>query len=136
MIIVSEENQDTLMGATLLLKGTNNGRSTNSQGAALLKKIHNRKQTIIVSCIGYQQKEISYDFPQATGMVNKIQLSPSDTEMDEIIIEATRANKTVANLPTQTEVLTYEIDEAAKKLFNYYHPQKHTIFGLRDLFKN
>jgi len=113
VIVVSEENQETLIGATLLLKGTTNGISTNSQGAALLKNIPNGKQTIVVSYIGYQQKEISYDFPQATGMVNEIQLSTSDTEMDEIIIEATRANRTVANLPTRTEVLTDEIDEAA-----------------------
>ena len=33
--------------------------------------------------------------------------------MDEVIIEATRANRSVANLPTRTEVLTDEIDEAA-----------------------
>ena len=51
VIIVSEENQETLIGATLLLKGTNNGISTNSQGAALLKKIPNGKQTIVVSYI-------------------------------------------------------------------------------------
>jgi len=113
VIVVSEENQETLIGATLLLKGTTNGISTNSQGAALLKNIPNGKQTIVVSYIGYQQKEISYDFPQAKVMVNEIQLSTYDTEMDEIIIEATRANRTVANLPTRTEVLTDEIDEAA-----------------------
>jgi len=113
VIVVSEENQETLIGATLLLKGTTNGISTNNQGAALLKNIPNGKQTIVVSYIGYQQKEVNYDFPQVTGTVNEIQLSTSDTEMDEIIIEATRANRTVANLPTRTEVLTDEIDEAA-----------------------
>jgi len=113
VIVVSEENQETLIGATLLLKETTNGISTNSQGTALLKNIPNGKQTIVVSYIGYQQKEISYDFPQAAGMINEIQLSTSDTEMDEIIIEATRANRTVTNLPTRTEVLTDEIDEAA-----------------------
>ena len=113
VIVVSEENKETLIGATLLLKGTTNGISTNSQGAAFLKNIPNGKQTIVFSYIGYQQKEVSYDFPQAAGLVNEIQLSTSDTEMDEIIIEATRANRTVANLPTRTEVLTDEIDEAA-----------------------
>ena len=113
VIVVSKENQETLIGATILLKGTINGISTNSKGAALLKNIPNGKQTIVFSFIGYQQKEISYDFPQLTGTVNQIQLSTSDTEMDEIIIEATRANRTVANLPTRTEVLTDEIDEAA-----------------------
>jgi iron complex outermembrane receptor protein len=56
VIVVSEENQETLIGATLLLKGTTNGISTNNQGAALLKNIPNGKQTIVVSYIGYQQK--------------------------------------------------------------------------------
>ena len=45
--------------------------------------------------------------------MHTISLSPSDTEIDEIIIEVTRGNRTVANLPTRTEVLTEEIDEAA-----------------------
>jgi len=113
MIIVSEENQENLIGATLLLKGTTNGISTNSQGVALLKNIPNGNQTIVISYIGYQQKEISYNFPLAEGLPQQILLSVSDTDIGEIIIEATRGNKTVANLPTRTEVLTEEIDEAA-----------------------
>jgi len=113
VIIVSEENQEALIGATLILKGTNNGISTNSQGIAFLKNIPNGKHSIVISYIGYQQKEISYDFPKATGTVHEIQLSSSDTEMDEIIVETTRGNRTVANLPTRSEVLTEEIDEAA-----------------------
>ena len=113
VIIVSEENQETLIGATLLLKGTNNGISTNSQGAALLKKIPNGKQTIVVSYIGYEDKEVIYDFPQDGEVAHEIKLSADNTEIDEIIVEATRGNRTVANLPTRTEVLTDEIDEAA-----------------------
>ena len=41
--------------------------------------------------------------------VHTILLKVSDKELDEIIIESTRANRTVANLPTRTEVLTEEI---------------------------
>jgi len=111
--VISEENKETLVGATLLLEGTNNGTSTNKEGGALLQNIPNGKHNIIISYIGYLQKEISYNFPQATGIVHKIELSTSDTEKKEIIIEATRANRTVANLPTRTEVLIEEIDEAA-----------------------
>ena len=87
VIVVSEENQETLIGATLLLKGTTNGISTNSQGAALLENIPNGKLSIVISYIGYKEREISYDFPQTAGLVHKIQLSTSNTEMDEIIIE-------------------------------------------------
>ncbi|MFT5250956.1 MAG: outer membrane receptor for ferrienterochelin and colicins [bacterium] len=113
VIVVSEENQETLIGATLLLKGTTNGVSTNIEGAALLNNIPNGKQTIVVSYIGYEDKEVIYDFPQDGGVAHEIKLSADNTEIDEIIVEATRGNRTVANLPTRTEVLTDEIDEAA-----------------------
>ena len=113
VIIVSEENQEILIGATLLLKGTTNGVSTNIEGTALLNNIPNGKQTIVVSYIGYEDKEVIYDFPEDGGVAHEIKLSTDNTEIDEIIVEATRGNRTVANLPTRTEVLTDEIDEAA-----------------------
>ena len=111
--IVDSENNEVLIGATILLKGTINGVNTNTQGSAILENIPNGKQRIIVSYIGYQEREIIYTFPQAGLVENKIKLTVSDSEIDEIIIEATRGNRTVANLPTRTEVLTDEIDEAA-----------------------
>lgn len=112
-MIVSDENKEALIGATLLLKGTSNGVSTNTQGAALLNNIPNGKQTIVVSYIGYEEKEVIYDFPQDGLVAQEIKLRADNTEIDEIIVEATRGNRTVANLPTRTEVLTDEIDEAA-----------------------
>ncbi|MDC0201948.1 TonB-dependent receptor [Flavobacteriales bacterium] len=111
--IVDSENNEILIGATILLKETRNGVNTNTQGSAILENIPNGKQTIIVSYIGYQEREIIYTFPQAGLVVHEIKLTPSDSEIDEIIIEATRSNRTAANLPTRTEVLTDEIDEAA-----------------------
>ena len=111
--IVDSENNEVLIGATILLKGTINGVNTDTQGSAILENIPNGKQRIIVSYIGYQEREIIYTFPQAGLVENKIKLTVSDSEIDEIIIEATRGNRTVANLPTRTEVLTDEIDEAA-----------------------
>ena len=112
-MLVSDENKEALIGATLLLKGTTNGVSTNIEGTALLNNIPNGKQTIVVSYIGYEDKEVIYDFPEDGGVAHEIKLSADNTEIDEIIVEATRGNRTVANLPTRTEVLTDEIDEAA-----------------------
>ena len=112
-IVVSDENREALIGATLMLKGTTNGISTNIQGNALLSNIPNGKHTIVVSYIGYEDKEVTYDFPQDGLVAHEIKLSADNTEIDEIIVEATRGNRTVANLPTRTEVLTDEIDEAA-----------------------
>jgi len=112
-IVISDTKKDVLIGDTLLLKGTTNGASTNIQGAALLNNIPNGKQTIIVSYIGYESIEVIFDFPQDGLVAQEIKLSNENTEIDEIIVEATRGNRTVANIPTRTEVLTDEIDEAA-----------------------
>ncbi len=111
--VIDAENNEALIGATLLLKGTTNGVSTNVQGSAALKNIPNGIQTIVVTYIGYQDKEITYDFPKAGLLAQEIKLRPADNEIGEVIIEATRGNRTIANLPTRTEVLTDEIDEAA-----------------------
>ncbi len=113
-VMVSDaENKEVLIGATLLLKGTNNGVSTDVDGLATLKNIPNGEQIISISFIGYEEEHLSLKFPIESAKVYSILLNPSDTEIDEIIIESTRGNRTVANLPTRTEVLTEEIDEAA-----------------------
>jgi len=111
--ILDSESNETLIGATILLKGTTNGVSTDVNGLATLKNIPNGKQIISISFIGYEDEHLTLTFPIEGEKVHTILLTPSDSEIDEIIIEATRGNRTVANLPTRTEVLTEEIDEAA-----------------------
>ncbi len=111
--ILDSNNNEVLIGASVILEGTTNGVSTDINGLATLKNIPNGDQTILITFIGYDTKDLIFSFPIENKKEHIIFLSISDTEIDEIIIEATRANKTVANLPTRTEVLTEEIDEAA-----------------------
>ena len=112
-IVFDQHSNDLLIGATLLLKGTTNGVTTDLNGNAILIDIPNGDQTIVVSFIGYETAELLLSFPMSQTEPQKVFMSALEEEVDEIIIEATRANKTVANLPTRTEVLTEEIDEAA-----------------------
>ncbi|GAA4462709.1 hypothetical protein GCM10023189_39720 [Nibrella saemangeumensis] len=42
-----------------------------------------------------------------------ILLQTENTELEEVIVEATRANRSIAELPTRIEALTEEIDEAS-----------------------
>ena len=111
--ISDETTNEPLPGTSLMLKGTSNGVTTDMNGKALLSDIPNGEQVIIISFLGYQEKELALTFPLETNEPQLITMALAEEEVDEIIIEATRANKTVANLPTRTEVLTDEIDEAA-----------------------
>jgi len=117
--VLDFESNEALIGATLQLKGTNNGVITDVDGLATLKNIPNGDQTIVITFIGYEKKDLKLVFPlegeYKLGMEKAytVLLKVTAVEIIEIIIECTRANRTVANLPTRTEVLTEEIDEAA-----------------------
>ena len=111
--VMDSKNSEVLIGASIILKGTTNGASTDVNGLTTLKNIPNGEQVISISFIGYEAKDLTFNFPIENKKPYTVLLTAFETEIDEIIIEATRANRTVANLPTRTEVLTDEIDEAA-----------------------
>ncbi len=104
---------EPLIGASIALKGTAIGTMADTQGKLTLDNIPNGEQTLMFSFIGYETKAMNFTFPLPVNGRIVIFMHPSEEELEEIIIEATRANRSVANLPTRTEVLTEEIDEAA-----------------------
>jgi len=112
-IVLDSFTNDPLVGATTVLKGTTIGASSDLNGNVTVFNIPNGEQVIMVSFIGYETIELSFRFPLNQTEPEKILLTSSQSQFEGIIIEATRANKSVANLPTRTEVLTEEIDEAA-----------------------
>jgi outer membrane receptor for ferrienterochelin and colicins len=112
-VVLDSDSEEPLIGAAIVVKGTSNGATTDSEGKITVVNIPDGEHTLLVSYIGYETIERSYQFPLIDATPKKLLLSASDAQLDPIIIEATRANKSVANLPTRTEVLTEEIDEAA-----------------------
>ena len=82
--ILDSENNEVLIGASLVLKGTTNGVSTDVTGLAILKNIPNGEQIINISFIGYEDKNLIFNFPIESKKVHTVLLSASDTEIDEI----------------------------------------------------
>lgn len=104
---------ENLIGATAVMKGTTNGGSSNANGEVTISNIPDGEITIVFSYIGYKTSEQKFTFPLSSNLQLTILLSQNADELDEIIIEATRGNKTIENIPTRVEVLTEEIDEAS-----------------------
>jgi hypothetical protein len=79
---VSDESGLPLPGASVVIKGTNTGVSTNFDGQYTIKA--SKGQTLVFSYVGYGQKEV------AVGASNKIDISldPSDNQLEEVIITA------------------------------------------------
>lgn len=103
---------EPLVGATVQLKGTGNGGAADVQGVVVIKNLELGQQTFLVRMTGYEPKEIVVTVNAVKTEVSVLLTVVSD-ELEEIIIEGTRSNRTIDNIPTRVEVLTEEIDEAS-----------------------
>lgn len=111
IVILDESSNETITGVVVAIKGTDIGTVTNESGSATLNNIPDGIQTLIISMVGYDTREEEVVFPVASGRL-LLSLTPG-SELEEIIVEGTRSNKSIANIPTRVEVLTEEIDEAS-----------------------
>jgi outer membrane cobalamin receptor len=81
--IVVDEMGELLPGASVVVKGTANGTSTDFDGKFMLKSKSN-SGTIVVSFVGYLKKEVAY----STSNLGTITLEPSNV-LNEVVITAT-----------------------------------------------
>lgn len=111
-VLVKDSLSDAVLpGATVYIKNTTIGAAAIEDGIALITGIPDGTHHFVITFIGYKSEERVLTFPPS--MQNLTVLLSAGEELEEIIIESTRANKSIENLPTRTEVLTEEIEEAA-----------------------
>jgi outer membrane receptor for ferrienterochelin and colicins len=110
-IVKDKINGETIIGAVARLKGTEIGSSSNHKGEIILTSLPDSVQIILISFIGYKEYADTVVFPDT--ITRTILLEPESEEMEEVIVEGTRSNKSIEDIPTRTEVLTEEIDEAS-----------------------
>ncbi len=110
-ITILDSLNEPLPGATALVKSTGKGAVADLNGKLILENIPDGKQVIVFQMVGYLPTEMEYVFPMKDNNI-AITLSYSET-LDEIIIEGTRSNRSIDDIPTRVEVLTEEIDEAS-----------------------
>jgi iron complex outermembrane receptor protein/outer membrane receptor for ferrienterochelin and colicins len=108
--VISEDDKAPLE-ASILFKGTKNGYSTDSTGTKSVLFQANGSYTLIISSLGYEEKEIKITIPYSSGTL-EIKLERSEHEMEEVIVQSTRTSRTIANVPTRVETIELEeIDE-------------------------
>jgi iron complex outermembrane receptor protein len=102
---------EPLFGATAVIQGTTIGSVADLNGRLVIDGIQDGEHVIECRYTGYKTRTGSYAFPPSHDL--RIQLVPDVDELDEVIIEGTRSNRSIADIPTRVEVLTEEIDEAS-----------------------
>ena len=107
----SKTNGETLTGATILLKGTNFGVSTNEYGFYSLT-VPKGKYTLLISYLGYTtvEKEVSLN----TSLKLSFELQEDTSQLDEVVINSEGLKKT--NLRTPQMSVTKLSTKTIKKI--------------------
>lgn len=106
--VLDSITNEPVYGAKVFLKSTSKGVLTDEKGSCTLNALK-IGDIIVVRATTFNSKEIV--FAGESKLI--VYLSLEGQLEEEVIVESTRANKTIKDLPTRTEVLTDEIDEAA-----------------------
>lgn len=88
-IVTNKENQETIIGATIRLKGTKYGSYTNKSGFFTIRNIPDGKYTVIISYVGFQTLEQTISFSKGENKKVNYTLSVSDKfKTDEVEVVA------------------------------------------------
>lgn len=114
-LVISEKTKEILPGTTAAIDKLNLSGTTDSMGNITISNIPDGSYTITVSFVGYDERKQQVTFPLANpNQVFTIQLEPRGTQLDEVVVQATRTSRSIRNLPTRVEVITgEELDEKA-----------------------
>ena len=100
---VQDETGRLLPGATVFIKGTGVGSTTNEQGAYTLKAdFAKRPVVLVVSFVGYGAQELPLSGP---GEVPAVKMRPSGL-LDQVVVSASRVEESIGQVPVTVEKLS------------------------------
>lgn len=102
------KEKQPLQGATLRIKTLNKSTAADSLGFVILKNITAGKQEIVISHVGFQDKELSLTFPLVSDEPIEILLDEAEKETEEVVVTTTRSSRSIANIPTRVETISGE----------------------------
>lgn len=105
---------DPLVGATVTVKRTNNSVITGADGSFVLTNIKPGKATLVVSYIGYADRESTVDVPGAGEATVSIVLQSSGKTEDELVVSASKRAEKITRAPASISLITArDIEQSA-----------------------
>ena len=98
--VLDARNNDFLIGATVSIKGTTNGASTDANGEFALITGQKLPFTLIVSFVGYQKKEILIDIDKV-----EIALEENTNQLSDVVVTSRRRQESVQDIPIPISVI-------------------------------
>jgi len=100
---VQDDKKQSLPGATVMVKGTNIGVTTDDAGNYTIKVPKDAK-VLVVSYIGFEQKEIAINPNQGNYVVN-VNMASSDVGLNQVVVSASKKKEKLLDAPASVSVL-------------------------------
>ena len=112
-VIRDGKTKQVLAGATAVIPDLKSAATSDTGGLIILKNIPNGKYEVEISYVGYNKLEKVYNFPmKAQGETLDLKLEPKGDELGEVVVQSTRTNQNLRDVPTRVEALPLEeLDE-------------------------
>lgn len=105
--VTDSRTKEAVVGASVLIKGTTHGTSTNIGGNYTIDNVSEGKYTLVVSSVGYKSKEATVNVTANQTVGLNLQLEPTDINMNEIVVTTGTVLPTlVKKLPNTISVIT------------------------------
>lgn len=113
--VISKEKQEIVDFATVYLKGTTYGCTTNEQGIYHLQAPAG-KYTLVVSAVGYESAEKPVTLVRGERMKMNVVITPSVTELDEVVVVSNGVSRIKRSAFNAIAVDTKELQNTTKNL--------------------
>jgi iron complex outermembrane receptor protein len=104
--VVSETENEPLLGATVYFEELEKGAVTDFDGIATFTEIPNGNQTLKISYVGFKTIETTIEI--GTKKIFSFKLESGGNELDEVVIQSSRSTRTVKKIPTRIEFIGVE----------------------------
>ncbi|ARV08367.1 TonB-dependent receptor [Winogradskyella sp. PC-19] len=104
--VLTEAENEPLLGATVYFEALEKGAVTDFDGIAEFTEIPDGQHQIIISFLGFEAFETTIQIPSNTALVFK--LKEGGNQLDAVVLQSTRSTRTVRKIPTRIEFIGAE----------------------------
>ena len=105
-VVVKDDHNETLPGATVAILENGMGKMTNREGEAVFENLPAGKYTLKITFVGFGTKIDTIAFPEQK--FKDIFLKNLIDEMDEVVVTSTRSSRSISDIPTRIETISGE----------------------------
>ncbi|WP_299148372.1 TonB-dependent receptor [uncultured Dokdonia sp.] len=104
--VLTEAENEPLLGATVYFEELEKGAVTDYDGIATFTEIPDGQHQIIISFLGFETFETTIQIPSNTALVFK--LKEGGNQLDAVVLQSSRSTRTVRKIPTRIEFIGAE----------------------------